>query len=203
MLELVLHKKETFYFFDVFSTGCHLLHSTVHNFTFPLILAQLCVRLSTLSLFKVSISSASLRFNDHLLILPCRLLSLWSPLHTIFCVCCAFFPILSVLLFLSGTPLPPLSVSDDYPPPLVIAPLKATLHPQGSKWILSPSLLKKESAPKRLLCLQVHLNHFSVSTHARANSRACGTYKYSWTGILLCSVIDSHKNSSSVSGGWN
>lgn len=92
MLELVLHKKETFYFFDAFSTGCHLLHSTVHNFTFPLILAQLCVRLSTLSLFKVSISSASLRFNDHLLILPCRLLSLWSPLHTIFfCVLC-FFP---------------------------------------------------------------------------------------------------------------
>lgn len=90
-----IKKKETFFFFFFKCFQLAVTYSTPQSiislFGTTLNLAQLCVRLSTLSLFKVSISSASLRFIDHLLIFPRHLLSLWSPLHTIFFVCVLCF----------------------------------------------------------------------------------------------------------------
>lgn len=159
-------------FFDVFSTESHLLHSTVHNFTFPLILTRFQL---------LSVQSEQLFCHFAIQRLPLNIttwfahfLILFFPL---FKVCYAFFPFsqffypfqaLLCLLF------PSLMIIHLHLSLLHLKPLTSARQLMD---LLFPPL-KKESAPKSLLCLQVHLNHFSVSTRARANRRACGTHKY-------------------------
>lgn len=136
-------------------------------------------------MFKVSSSSAVLRFNDYLLIL----------LHRLLTPCFSFFPFLKyVLLFLpspsSSIPFRHSSVSSFHLWWLSTSTCHCSTQSLFTSARQQMDLLfppfKKESAPKSLLCLQVHLKRFSVSTRARANRRACGTHKYAWTGILLC-----------------
>lgn len=58
------------------------------------------------------------------------------------------FYVLNVRLLLLGALLPALSIYNDYPPPHVTAPLKATLHLQGIKLTLSLSFFKNRTHQK-------------------------------------------------------